>query len=86
MHERVSLLRELAALLTARGVVVLVTTVAADHLFSRHLDLELRAHRAGRELPDVDDLADRLPAAGLGPEQAPTLLPGQPLVAVLSAR
>ena len=84
--DRTALLRDLASLMTDRGVLVLITTTASEDTFSRHLDLELRAHRSGMELPDVDDLTEQLREAGLRPEPPTTLLPGLPLVAVLGRR
>jgi cyclopropane fatty-acyl-phospholipid synthase-like methyltransferase len=84
--ERTALFRDVAALLTDRGVLVLVTTAAGKDLFSRHFDLELRAHRRGMELPDLDELGEQLRDSGLRPQPPRTLLPGQPLVAVLARR
>jgi SAM-dependent methyltransferase len=86
LADRVDVFRDVASLLSDRGVLLVVTTAAERTLFSRHFDLLLRAQGAGMELPDLDELADQLRAAGLHPEPARRLVPGQPLVAVLARR
>jgi predicted O-methyltransferase YrrM len=67
VDERVDLLRAVARLLAPGGAVVVVTTVAGPQLFSRHLDLLLRAQEGRMELPDVDVLLGQLREAGLQP-------------------
>jgi SAM-dependent methyltransferase len=68
VDERVELLRAVARLLAPGGAVVVVTTVAGPQLFSRHLDLLLRAQEGRMELPDVDVLLGQLREAGLQPD------------------
>jgi predicted O-methyltransferase YrrM len=84
--ERVALLRAVAGLLVPGGVLVVVTTVATPHLFSRHFDLLLRAQEGGMELPDAGALVAQLTAAGLRPQPPRRLAPGTPLVAVVATR
>jgi SAM-dependent methyltransferase len=67
LDERVELLRAVAGLLAPGGALVLVTTVAGPQLFSRHLDLVLRAQEGRMELPVVDVLLGQLREAGLQP-------------------
>lgn len=86
LARRVDVLRSIGGLLSDRGVLVVVTTAAGDDVFSRHFDLELRAHRQGMELPDVDELAEQLRDAGLAPQPARRLVPGTALVGVLARR
>jgi SAM-dependent methyltransferase len=65
VDERVELLRAVARVLAPGGALVVVTTVAGPKLFSRHLDLLLRAQERRMELPDVDVLLGQLREAGL---------------------
>jgi hypothetical protein len=67
VDERVGLLRALAGLLAPGGGLVIVTTVAGPKLFSRHLDLVVRAQEGRMELPLVDELLGQLREAGLRP-------------------
>jgi SAM-dependent methyltransferase len=67
VDERVELLRAVARLLAPGGALVVVTTVAGPQLFSRHLDLVLRAQEGRMELPAVDVLLGQLREAGLQP-------------------
>jgi SAM-dependent methyltransferase len=67
VDERVQLLRAVARLLAPGGALVVVTTVAGPQLFSRHLDLVLRAQEGRMELPAVDVLLGQLREAGLQP-------------------
>ena len=67
VDERVELLRAVARLLAPGGALVVVTTVAGPRLFSRHLDLVLRAQEGRMELPAVDVLLGQLREAGLQP-------------------
>jgi predicted O-methyltransferase YrrM len=67
VDERVELLSGLARLLTPGGALVVVTTVAGPKLFSRHLDLLLRAQEGRMELPVIDVLIGQLREAGLQP-------------------
>jgi SAM-dependent methyltransferase len=60
VDERVELLRAVARLLAPGGALVVVTTVAGPQLFSRHLDLVLRAQEGRMELPAVDVLLGQL--------------------------
>src|SRR3954454_2040697 len=64
VDERVELLRAVTRLLAPGGALVVVTTVAGPQLFSRHLDLELRAQEGRMELPAVDALLAQLRDAG----------------------
>ena len=68
VDERVELLRAVAGLLAPGGALVVVTTVAGPQLFSRHLDLLLRAQQGRMELPAVDVLLGQLREAGLQPD------------------
>jgi predicted O-methyltransferase YrrM len=68
VDERVELLRAVARLLAPGGALVVVTTVAGPQLFSRHLDLLLRAQVGRMELPAVDVLLGQLREAGLQPD------------------
>lgn len=67
VDERVELLRAVARRLAPGGALVVVTTVAGPQLFSRHLDLVLRAQEGRMELPAVDVLLGQLRQAGLQP-------------------
>ncbi|MGY1795020.1 methyltransferase [Geodermatophilus sp. SYSU D00525] len=67
VDERVELLRALGRLLAPGGALVVVTTVVGPQLFSRHLDLLLRAQEGRMELPAVDVLLGQLREAGLQP-------------------
>lgn len=67
VDERVELLRAVARLLAPGGALVVVTTVAEPRLFSRHLDLVLRAQEGRMELPAADVLLGQLREAGLRP-------------------
>jgi SAM-dependent methyltransferase len=68
VEERVELLRGIARVLAPGGALVVVTTLAGPQLFSRHLDLLLRAQEGRMELPAVDVLLGQLREAGLQPE------------------
>lgn len=68
VDRRVELLRAVGSLLAPGGALVVVTTVAGPRLFSRHLDLLLRAQESRMELPAVDVLVDQLREAGLRPD------------------
>jgi hypothetical protein len=66
---------------------VVVTTVAGPQLFSRHLDLLLRAQEGRMELPAVDVLLGQLREAGLQPDLPERLgPPGAALSAVTAIR
>lgn len=84
--ERVELLTSLGQLLDPGGRLVVVTTALTDDAFSRHFDLLLRAQGGGMGLPDMDELAGQLRAAGLMPEAARRIAPGEPLTAVVARR
>ncbi|SET07155.1 class I SAM-dependent methyltransferase [Geodermatophilus poikilotrophus] len=86
LAERVPLFRALAGLLSEGGALLVTTTAATPDPFSRHFDLLLRAQGEGMELPEVEPLRRQLADAGLQPEPARQLVPGQPLVAVLARR
>jgi SAM-dependent methyltransferase len=73
--ERVGLLRAIARLLTPGGVLVVVTTMAGPQLFSRHLDLVLRAQEGRMGLPALDGLLGHLRDAGLQPKPPERLGP-----------
>jgi SAM-dependent methyltransferase len=87
VDERVELLRAVARLLAPGGALVVVTTVAGPQLFSRHLDLLLRAQEGRMELPAVDVLLDQLREAGLRPDPPERIGPaGAALSAVTAIR
>jgi SAM-dependent methyltransferase len=67
VDERAELLREIARVLAPGGALVVVTTLAGPPLFSRHLDLLLRAQEGRMELPAVEVLLGQLREAGLQP-------------------
>jgi SAM-dependent methyltransferase len=87
VEERVKLLRAVARLLAPGGALVVTTTVAGPKLFSRHLDLLLRAQEGRMELPDVDVLLDQLREADLQPDPPEQIGPaGAALSAVTAIR
>ncbi|HJX45377.1 MAG TPA: class I SAM-dependent methyltransferase, partial [Geodermatophilus sp.] len=87
VEERVELLSAVARLLAPGGALVVVTTVAGPQLFSRHLDLLLRAQDGRMELPAVDVLLGQLREAGLQPDPPQRIGPaGAALVAVTATR
>jgi SAM-dependent methyltransferase len=87
VDERVELLRAVARLLAPGGALVVVTTVAGPQLFSRHLDLVLRAQEGRMELPGVDVLLGQLREAGLQPDPPERIGPsGAALAAVTAVR
>ncbi len=87
VEERVELLSAVARLLTPGGALVVVTTAAGPQLFSRHLDLLLRAQEGRMELPTVDVLLRQLREAGLQPDPPQRIGPaGAALVAVTATR
>ncbi|MFL6435931.1 MAG: methyltransferase [Nitrososphaeraceae archaeon] len=87
VDERVTLLRAVAGMLTPGGALVVVTTVAAPKLFSRHLDLLLRAQEGHMELPALDVLLDQLREAALQPQTPERIGPaGAALRAVTATR
>jgi hypothetical protein len=66
---------------------VVVTTVAGPQLFSRHLDLVLRAQEGRMELPAVDVLLGQLHEAGVQPGPPERIGPsGAALSAVTAIR
>jgi predicted O-methyltransferase YrrM len=83
---RVPLFRALAGLLSESGTLLVTTTAATPDPFSRHFDLLLRAQGEGMELPEVEPLRRQLADAGLRPDPARRLAPGQPLVVVAARR
>jgi len=87
VDERVELLRDVARLLAPSGALVLVTTAAGPHLFSRHLDLSLRAQEGRMELPALDVLLGQLREAGLQPNRPDRIgPPAAGLTAVIAIR
>jgi predicted O-methyltransferase YrrM len=87
VDERVELLRAIAQLLVPGGALMVVTTVAGPQLFSRHLDLVLRAQEGRMELPAVDVLLAQLREAGLQPDRPKRIgPPGAALNAVTAVR
>ena len=87
VDERVELLRAVARSLAPGGALVVVTTIAGPQLFSRHLDLVLRAQEGRMELPAVDVLLGQLHEAGLQPEPPERIgPPGAALNAVTAVR
>jgi SAM-dependent methyltransferase len=86
LNERVRFLARVAELLTAGGVLVLITTAATPSLFSRHFDLLLKAQEGAMELPKLDQLDDQLRQAGFAPSTPQRLTPGEPLYAILATR
>jgi SAM-dependent methyltransferase len=85
VDERVDLLRAVARLLAPGGALVVVTTVAGPQLFSRHLDLLLRAQEGRMELPAVDVLQEQLRAAGLHPDPPERLGPAAAALSAVTA-
>ena len=83
---RVPFFLALAGLLSEGGTLLVTTTAATPDPFSRHFDLLLRAQGEGMELPEVEPLRRQLAEAGLRPDPARRLAPGQPLVAVAARR
>jgi predicted O-methyltransferase YrrM len=87
VDERVELLSAVARLLAPGGALVVITTVAGPQLFSRHLDLLLRAQEGRMELPAVDLLLRQLREAGLQPDPPERIGPaGAALRAVTAIR
>lgn len=87
VEQRVELLRAVARLLAPDGALVVVTTVAGPQLFSRHLDLLVRAQEGRMELPAVDVLLDQLREAGLRPDPPERIgPPAAALTAVTAVR
>jgi SAM-dependent methyltransferase len=80
--ERVPLLRAVAGVLAPGGTLLVITTAAMPQLFSRHLDLLLRAQEGEMQLPDAGALVRQLAEAGLDPEPPRSVVPGTPLIAV----
>jgi SAM-dependent methyltransferase len=85
VDERVELLRAVARLLAPGGALVVVTTVAGPQLFSRHLDLVLRAQEGRMELPGVDVLLGQLREAGLHPDRPERLGPPAAALSAVTA-
>ncbi len=85
IDERVELLRAIARLLAPGGALVVVTTVAGPQLFSRHLDLELRAQEGRMELPAIDVLLGQLREAGLRPDPPERIGPAAAALSVVTA-
>jgi SAM-dependent methyltransferase len=85
VDERVELLRAVARLLAPGGALVVVTTVAGPQLFSRHLDLLLRAQEGRMELPAVDVLLGQLREAGLQPDPPERIGPPAAALCVVTA-
>jgi predicted O-methyltransferase YrrM len=87
VDERVELLRAVAGLLAPGGALVVITTVVGPQLFSRHLDLVLRAQEGRMELPTIDVLLGQLREAGLQPNPPERIGPaGAALSAVTAIR
>lgn len=85
VDERVELLRAVAHLLAPGGALVVVTTVAGPPLFSRHLDLLLRAQEGRMELPAVGVLLGQLREAGLRPDPPERIGPPAAALAAVTA-
>jgi SAM-dependent methyltransferase len=85
VDERVELLGAIARLLAPGGALVVVTTVAGPQLFSRHLDLELRAQEGRMELPAIDVLLGQLRDAGLRPDPPERIGPPAAALCVVTA-
>lgn len=86
LGSRVPLLKAVAERTAAGGAVVVVSTALTDVMFSRHFDLLLRTQEGSMGLPDMDELADQLRAAGLTPGSPHRIAPGEPLTAVIATR
>lgn len=87
VDERVELLRAIGRVLAPGGALLVVTTVAEPKLFSRHLDLLLRAQEPRMELPAVDVLLGQLREAGWQPAAPERIGPaGAALIAVTAIR
>jgi SAM-dependent methyltransferase len=85
VDERVELLRAVARVLAPGGALVVVTTVAGPQLFSRHLDLELRAQEGRMELPAADVLLGQLREAGLQPDPPERIGPAAAALSAVTA-
>ncbi|WP_461021586.1 SAM-dependent methyltransferase [Thalassiella azotivora] len=86
VEERVEALRTVARLLAPGGAVLVVTTLAGDSAFTRHLDLLLRAQEGRMELPSQRELVAQLLEAGLVPGPVTRVAAGEPLVSLLAER
>ncbi len=86
LAERVEVLRKVAGVLAPGGVLVVVSSVIARSVFSRHFDLLLRAQGRGMELPVVEELLGQLREVGLAPQNPRRVAPGEPLMAFVSTR
>lgn len=85
-EERPEFLRALAALVAPGGALLLMTTVAAPQLLSRHFDLLLRGQEGRMELPETGVLLAQLTDAGLRPGPPQRVAPGDPLVVIAATR
>lgn len=83
--ERVRLLRLLCEMVRPGGSLLLITTVSAPDLFTRHLDLLLRAQGRDICLPSTDEMRRQLAQAGLRPGPV-RVAPGLSLVTVMATR
>jgi SAM-dependent methyltransferase len=86
LAERAETLRKIAAVLAPRGVLLVVSSVIARSVFSRHFDLLLRSQGQGMELPVVEELVDQLREVGLMPRKPRRIAPGEPLMAFAATR
>ncbi len=80
--ERVRILRAVGDLVRPGGTLLLITTVTAPDLFTRHFDLLLQAQGRGIDLPTTDELRRHLTDAGLQPGPDHRVAPGVPIVVV----
>jgi predicted O-methyltransferase YrrM len=85
VDERVELLRAVAGVLAPGGALVVVSTMAGPQLFSRHLDLLLRAQEVRMELPAADVLLGQLREAGLQPEPPERVGPAGAALSAITA-
>lgn len=85
-EDRAPFLGLLASVLSPGGALVVVSTMAERAMFSRHMDLLLRAQAGRMSLPTVDEVTGHLRAAGLSVAEARRISPGEPLFAVVGRR
>lgn len=82
--ERTELFRTLAQQLLPGGRLLVVTTARTTERFSRHFDLLLRAQTGERELPDMEQLAGQVRAAGLLADRPRRIAVGEPLTSLVA--
>jgi SAM-dependent methyltransferase len=86
LADRAAFLRDVAEVTAPGGAVLVVTTVVEPTAGSRHIGLLFQAQRTPMLLPTAEGLVADLRRAGLNPDKARRVTPGEPVVAVLSRR